>query len=52
MPVHRVLVADAEEAMAKIEKAERVISVVPQGDESVMIFTESKRQKPGPKETR
>jgi len=52
MPVHRVLVSEVEDRLTEVEKHERIISVVPQGDESVLIFTEAKRQKPGPKETR
>lgn len=52
MPVHRVTVAEIERAIEEIEKTERVINVSPVGEQSVLVFTEAKRQKPGSKETR
>lgn len=53
MPVHRVTVAEIESAIADIEKTERIVSVTPVGDQSVLVFTEpSKRRAPGAIETR
>jgi hypothetical protein len=52
MPVHRVSNAEMEEALERIEKSERVVSVVPAGPSAYMVVTETKRAKPGEKETR
>lgn len=45
MPVHRVLTSDVEEATERIEKTERILSVVEAGDQGVLIFTEPKAKR-------